>query len=389
MLDSLCTCRSLLRVVGCVVVLICGRATTGADWAFGPCRQALADSCQSETTAAGCGICVGRHQHALKAAGCTDAAVSGWCYTAGQAQVCFDDGGSCVSLARVSSTAIQRAALNATCDPSSPLFFKWGPPDGICNFKAFNWVNYANSYPGTAALAQIPRLATEYWADMQAVLMQGAWYEDAEKDVPAILAAGQLLPANYRIPMVLISSGFNRLRDLNDSSLQLLYSTTDNSGPSAWNTSLPLDTGTAPARSVIAFSGVDGQTGGKEHPLIPYCNPHSNSSSQQIFNITNTDYASFTLNRDHALTYAGGASPSFLVWEMDSAGNQPFSGEWEMVPSPMASFRQIACDLAEPGRTGKLGMAAISYAYETTTRGVQSVQVEAQILQGLRAAIAN
>ena len=125
-------------------------------------------------------------------------------------------------------------------------------------------MSYVNSDPGTAALAQIPRLATEYWADMQAVLLQGTWYEDSEKDVPAILAAGQLLPANYRIPMVLISSGLNRLRDLNDSSLQLLYSTIDNSGPSSWNTSLPSDTDTAPARSVIAFSGVDGQTGGKE-----------------------------------------------------------------------------------------------------------------------------
>ena len=94
------------------------------------------------------------------------------------------------------------------------------------------------------------------------------------------------------------------------------------------------------------------------------------------------------LNREHALIYAGGSSPSLLVWEMDSAGNQPYSGEWELIPSPMASFRQT-CDLAEPRRTGKLGMSAISYAYETTTRGVQSVQVEAQILKGLRAAIAN
>ena len=114
---------------------------------------------------------MGRHQHALKVAGCSDAAAFGWCSTAGQAQVCFDDGGSCVSLARAASTASQRAALNATCDPSSPLFFKWGPPDGICNFEEFNWVDFVQSDPGTAALAQIPRLATEYWADMQAVLL--------------------------------------------------------------------------------------------------------------------------------------------------------------------------------------------------------------------------
>lgn len=131
---------------------------------------------------------------------------------------------------------------------------------------------------------------------------------------------------------------------------------------------------------------MDGQTGGTQHPLLPYCNRNSNSS-QHVINITNHDYASFSLSRDHALTYAGGASPSLLVWEIDTAGNQPYSGEWELIPSPMATFRQIACDLAAPGGTDKLGMSAISYAYETTTRGVQSVQVEAQILQGLRSAV--
>eukprot|EP01043_Picozoa_sp_COSAG02_P053176 COSAG02_NODE_5835_length_4002_cov_2.424289_3_plen_432_part_00 len=335
-----------------------------------------------ETTPTGCGICVSRHQHTLKAAGCTHGAALGWCSTAGRAQVCFDDG-SCASLARVASTSSQRASLNATCDPSSPLHFNWGPPEAICSF---NWVEYVQSDPRTVAMAQIPGLATEYWADMQALLMQSSWYQDSEKDVPALLAAGQLLPANYRIPMLLISSGLNRLRDLDDSSLQLLHSITGNSGPSAWNTSTPSDLDTAPARSVIAFSGVDGQTGGTQHPLLPYCNRNSNSS-QHVINITNHDYASFSLSRDHALTYAGGASPSLLVWEMDTAGNQPYSGEWELIPSPMATFRQIACDLAAPGGTDKLGMSAISYAYETTTRGVQSVQVEAQILQGLRSAV--
>jgi hypothetical protein len=85
------------------------------------------------------------------------------------------------------------------------------------------------------------------------------------------------------------------------------------------------------------------------------------------------------------------------VWEMDTAGNQPFSGEWEFVPSPGATFRQIGCDLAPGGRVGRgggggrggaQGMSAISYAYETTTRGVQPVEVEQQILGGLRATVA-
>ena len=298
--------------------------------------------------------------------------------TAGR-QVCFADDDRCVALSRVASTSIQRDLLNATCDPHSPVFFKWGPPNVICDFSIVEWVSHAQSDPRTAALARIPGLATEFWADMQAVLMQGSWYLDSEKDVPALLAAGQPLPANYRIPMLLISSGLNRLRDLDNSSMQLLYSTTDNSGPGAWRSSRPLDADTAPDGSVVAFSGVDGQTGGKEHPLLSYCNPFS---TEQAVNITNYDYASFSLNRDHALTYAGGDNPTLLVWELDSAGNQPFSGEWELVPSPMATFRQLACER----HTGKLGMSAISYAYETTTRGVQSMEVEAQILRGLRAA---
>ena len=379
-------------------------ATDESDWPHGPCRQALADSCQEQATPKQCQICADKHQHALKSAGCTADAASRWCSTAGQAQVCFDDG-ACVSLARVASTASQRAALNATCDPSAPSHFKWGPPDAICDFSVFEWVGYVQSDPRTAALAQLPGFATEYWADLQAVLLQGSWYMDSEKGVPALLASGRPLPANYRLPMLLISSGLNRLRDLNASSLQLLYSTIDNSGPSAWkNTSTPADAGVAPSGSFVAFSGVDGQSGGKEHPLLPYCNPlllspgvSSSSSSQQIFNITNYDYTSFSLSLDHALTYAGGDSPSLLVWEMDTAGNQPFSGEWEFVPSPGATFRQIGCDLAPGGRVGRgggggrggaQGMSAISYAYETTTRGVQPVEVEQQILGGLRATVA-
>lgn len=372
-----------LAAAVCVWLLVTAAAPRfTADWANGPCRQALADNCQIENTSTGCEICVGHYQHKLKVAGCTAGAASRWCSTAGHAQVCFDDN-SCVSLARVASTATQRAALNATCDPSSPLYFQWGPPDGICNFSAFNWIDYMQSDSATAAMAQIPGLATEHWADMQATLMQGSWYLDSEKDIPALLATRQLLPANYRIPMLLVSSGLNRLRDLNQSNLQLLYSITGNSGPGAWQTSIPPDVNAAPVGSIVAFSGVDGQTGGREHPLLPFCNPHSHTSSERI-NITNYDYASFSLNRDHALTYAGGETPSMLVWEMDTAGNQPYSGEWELIPSPMATFRQIACDLEEPG-TSELRIRAISYAYETTSRGVQSAQVEAQILQGLRA----
>jgi len=288
-------------------------STAAARWPAGPCRQSLRDSCGTADNPAKCELCVGTYQHQLRVAGCAPDAVSSFCAAAGTAQVCFDDG-VCVSLDRAASTPAQRAAINATCDPSAPSAFKWGPPDVICQWTGvhpFDWAVYVASDPrdaaAWAALEAKAELGSTYWADLQAIMMQGSWYMDNEKGVPAMLAAGTALPANYRLPMILVSSGFNRLRDLDDASLQLLYSLIDNAGPEAIN--IPADADVAPGGSFIAFSGVDGQSGGKDHPALPHCRPGSSPSG---FPLTNFDYASFSLRLDHALTYAGVCSQAML-----------------------------------------------------------------------------
>ena len=64
------------------------------------------------------------------------------------------------------------------------------------------------------------------------------------------------------------------------------------------------------------------------------------------------DYTSFSLNLDHALTYAGGNFPTLLVLMMDTAGNQPFSGEWEFTPSPGTTWRQLTCEIPPTNPNG-------------------------------------
>jgi hypothetical protein len=114
----------------------------------------------------------------------------GWCATAGTAQTCFDDG-ACVSLARVTSTPAQRAALNATCLDSSPSRFNWAPPSVLCDWASgsgVDWLLYLTSEPGNEGFLAIPGLATTFWADLEAMFMQSSWYMDAEKGIPGNLS---------------------------------------------------------------------------------------------------------------------------------------------------------------------------------------------------------
>ena len=355
-------------------------------WAGGPCRTALASACQEEVTNTGCSVCASHHQSQLWAAGCTRDVVSGWCATAGTAQTCFDDG-ACVSLARVTSTPAQRAALNATCLDSSPSRFNWAPPSVLCDWASgsgVDWLLYLTSEPGNEGFLAIPGLATTFWADLEAMFMQSSWYMDAEKGIPGNLSTGKRLPANHRLPMVLVSSALNRMRDLDETFSSILFNMTSNGAPTAVNH--PADVAIAPEGSMILFSGVDGQTGGRDHPGLKYCHV----GATMAVDYTNYDYSSFTLRLEHAMVYAG-SNGTMMVTEQDTAGNQPFSGEWEFISSPMTTFRQLACDIYDPpirvGHGGTLG--AVSFSYETTSRGRESSQVETRILAGLRASFAN
>lgn len=330
----------------------------------GPCRQLLADLCQAPrrtpaALAAGgppapagqavavCQQCAGKHQARLRQAGCSADDAARWCGRAGTGLTCFDDG-ECVSLARVSATAAEHSALNATCLAGSPTHFKWGPPAQLCEWtgaKPFVWNVYMEQTNGSSLL-QIPGMDTQFWSEMQALFMQAAFYEDNEKGIPALLAAGRTLPANYRVPLVLISSALNRLRDLPPGPMgqAAVHAVGENGPPRKAN--VPVGAAAAPSSALVVFSGLDGQTGGRDHPALPSCNNDTRDPAVPQ-NITGYDYISFSLRLSHAMIYAGAAG-TLQVWETDTAGNTPFSGEWEYIPSPGATFKQLRENTSGP-----------------------------------------
>jgi hypothetical protein len=311
--------------------------------------------------------------------------------------VCFE-GSGCVDLATVKSTPAQRALLNATCDPTSPLHFDWGTKSvNPCDFQTNDWRKET-----CTQFRSIPGLTTTFWADMAAVRMQN-WFAfpdsigGTSKGIPQLLQQHNFtLPANFEIPLTLISSGFNRLRDLPNASLALMFACEGNTAPTKEENQVN-DTRRSTAK--IVFSGVDGQTSGKLHPTLPYCSAaeHANVSRFVV-----SDFTSTSLLLELADQYAGEGG-SLLVWETTSAGNQPFSGDSEWLVSPGATFKQLQCDLfarehphslCPPGslppsqRCPLYNLTAVSFAYETTA-GELPRQAEHAVLRRLRDAFYN
>ena len=143
-----------------------------------------------------------------------------------------------------------RRRSRSLCLASSPSHFNWAPPSQICD-----WVHgtgrllmYSKSKPGNDGLFQHIWPHHAFWADPQATFMQSSWYMDAEKGIPGNLSASQRLPANYRLPMVLISC-FNRMRDLD--ALLLKLNTTSNNALTTVNQ--PADVA-VPGGTMILFS---------------------------------------------------------------------------------------------------------------------------------------
>ena len=298
--------------------------------------------------------------------------------------VCFQGSLACVDLASVQSTHAQRVLLNATCDPSSPYHFNWGTASvDPCDFAQRNWEDEACSQ-----FLKIPGVTKEFWADIAAVRMQN-WFAfpdsigGTSKGIPGMLERHDFtLPANYEIPLTLISSGFNRLRDLVNTSRALNYACDGNAAPTAANYD-PRH----PA-SKIVFSGVDGQTSGKRHPPLPHCGPRNRTNATRF---VVADYTSTSLLLELAAAFAG-PNGSMLVWETTSAGNQPFSGDEEWVVPPGATFKQLRCDLFTPSfpvPDSPFDLAAISFAYETTTLGELPAEEEGAILRRSRDAFYN
>lgn len=304
----------------------------------------------------------------------------------GARKVCFEKG-ACVDLTTVQSTPLQRALLNATCDVQSSYYFPWGTKTvDPCDFKSHDWRDEA-----CKRMLRIPGLSTEFWADIAAVRMQN-WFAfegslgGTSKGIPGLLARNNFtLPANYEIPLTLISSGYNRLRDLTNASRADLLSC---AGNTAGNRQDNYDS-RHPAQQIV-YSGVDGQSSGDLHPQLPYCNAQNHT---HVSRFVLTDYTSTSLKLVLASVYAG-RNGSMMVWESSTAGNQPFSGDYEWLPSPGARFKQLQCDLfplSAPyiARGLQATLIAISFAYETTHGGERTPSEEVATLQRLRDAFYN
>ena len=401
-----CSAPMLLAAAAAVAVAAALLQTPASS--FTVCSDQLLLLCGNARRASGgnCLVCAGQHQSQLLDAGCNDPTIEAWCSgvepppppvpPVGGRLVCFE-GSGCVDLATVKSSSAQRALLNATCDPTSPLHFDWGTKTvNPCDFQANDWRNET-----CAQFRSIPGLTTTFWADMAAVRMQN-WFAfpdsigGTSKGIPQLLQQHNFtLPANFEIPLTLISSGLNRLRDLPNSSRALMFACEANTAPTKDNQ--VNDTRRSTAK--VVFSGVDGQTSGKLHPKLPYCSAaeHANVSRFVVF-----DYTSTSLLVYLADNYAG-AGGSMLVWETTSAGNQPFSGDSEWIVSPGATFKQLQCDrfalehahsLCPPGslppsqQCPLYNLTAVSFAYETTA-GELPRQVELAVLRRLRDAFYN
>lgn len=316
------------------------------------------------------------------------------CCVAKAIPVCFDDGAGCVDLTAVVSTAAERAQLRDACTGAtigSPWFT-------ICHQRGFNWTGPDGNYSWVAdgehlgyKLQEIPGMIANYSADIEAMAVQPfqgphAWWLNGALGPPGtpLPAASKTplraLPASWRLPLVLQASALGRLRDLPPDQRHLLYDgQAFNTPPSAVNR-LP---GFPGPGSLVLFSGV-----GKAY-TYPFCSPGNASSSAEF---VNTALLSFAHVMPWASTYSGD-SGTMNVWLTETAGNDPLTGEWEFRIMPGATVKQIGCDLFPPPKPPfalKNGaVRSISFAYETTNRGVLAPGQEMELLGQLRNAMYN
>jgi len=106
----------------------------------------------------------------------------------------------------------------------------------------------------------------------------------------------------------------------------------------------------------------------------------------------NVDVTSFASRMSHASLYSGSGG-TMRVWLTDTAGNDPFTGEWEYRMMPGATMKQIGCDLFRsphpPHALPNGGVRAIAFAYETTRRGELTPAAETALLASLKLALYN
>eukprot|EP00927_Polykrikos_kofoidii_P059309 TRINITY_DN5449_c0_g1_i1.p1 TRINITY_DN5449_c0_g1~~TRINITY_DN5449_c0_g1_i1.p1 ORF type:complete len:533 (-),score=41.75 TRINITY_DN5449_c0_g1_i1:43-1542(-) len=199
---------------------------------------------------------------------------------------------------------------------------------------------------------------------------------------PDVQTPPKILPFNYYIPIKLLSSSLNRIRDdlSSDERDKLFGHSKFNFAPREGYNYLDSiggygDTQNPAAeeslRPFVMYRGSSnsGSVGKDKYTKLRYCCSGCENLPDKIFR--NNDFYSFTLELSHTYQYAGDKG-SLLVWFGNSASNQFFSGEWEWLPFLGSEVHQIACDTwseDEPLRVpeltksgGSSTLTAISYA---------------------------
>lgn len=303
--------------------------------------------------------------------------------------ICFDVFGW-VDLTTVQSTQVDRQAFPLTCDDldrPSNLTFPWQVDQAGMSCSNTTW-SQISSIPMfaniTAALNQtnVPSLYDEerlvslffeaFYMETNITLPSGKVLVDTtQRGIPTLLGAygNQSLPYNYYVPLRILSSFLNKVGSLDSDAA--IYKLDGNSYPldsnflSNQSATGSIDPPRIPGeQAFVAFSGVDGSSGGKMQPKLSYCN--SNASST-MWEAQNNDYLSFATTMDQAARYVG-TNGTLWVWYSSSfSPTGEWSGESEVNPSPGLLVKQVKCDLFdEPLQLPPTisSITAISYIYE-------------------------
>jgi len=283
------------------------------------------------------------------------------------APICFANG-DCYDLTTYLSSEAERAQLDGLCAKlTSPFYSRCE------NWKIDGKWSWESDQEGLGYRVQeIPGMITEYSEDLQALLYNTIAFQASKGGyLPSVLGpdAKGIVPDRYRIPLILVSSAINRLRDLPPSEKKKLWYP-GNPGPQ------PVNLDPKFPDSTVVFHGAEW--------FQDFCNVTNAPQSQRFINIGSTSTAT---NMPWASMYAG-EEGSMWVWLTDTIGNQPFTGEYEFLMMPGGRMKQIGCDVYPPPlppyKIGDSGFRTISFAYETTRRGELSPLDEVGLLSTLK-----
>lgn len=300
-----------------------------------------------------------------------------------------------VDLTTKLSTEAERGLFEKTCDPESELYFPWFPENSlnqfVCNSSSPKfWLAYART--NTPKLAKLVDAGKVYKTEWAALFAQGSWYQAASIGrtlYDYIKGTEQVkpFPSNFRIPLILVSSGLTRQRTMSAEDIKSLY--TDGAGV------LPQDvldnrsdankavTQGLFNESMLLFRGAS--VGTHAHKLA-YCNDENHHAGYEW---RDASLSSTTLDLSRAVDIYARTNGTLSLWLLNNFGYQDFSGETEFLPAVGVQLRQMACDISTDGFVPKgthTTIHAVSFAYEIS-QGTLSADQEAELLQKMRKVI--